>query len=245
MRTRALTAIAFVLLPSVLTAQRIRPPRVGGPDRLPVPAELPPQPAPIARELAYKRLRLSVESYPLVSFVNAPGFGTRAQPSSWTTFGMGERLDYRVTRFLSATMDMTSSFLGGPANTHTAELGARLHPARGDRRLYPFFDLRVGYLVAYNTYHWPNDIYGNPAFTQSTNMGFNDGFGGVAGAGFELSLTRRFSLTTGASVMRSDIRAHGFNTQIPLRSNRYWMSAYRYTLGLRYNPVRLITTPPI
>ena len=105
----------------------------------------------------------------------------------------------------------------------------------------PFLDLRFGYIAAYNTYSFPNDIYGNPAFVQTNNTGFNDGFGGVAGAGFELALTRRFSLTTAASLMRSDISAHGYNAQIPLKSSRYWMSSYRYTLGLRYNPVRLLT----
>src|SRR5204863_954391 len=96
-----------------------------GPGR---PADLPPQPEPIAREIAYRRWRLSVESYPMVSRVESPGLsGVRALPA-WTTFGTGTRAEYLLMRNVSATLDMTSSFLGGPAITNTVELGTRLHP---------------------------------------------------------------------------------------------------------------------
>jgi hypothetical protein len=247
MRTRALIAIGLILLPGILTAQRVRPPRMGGPDGPTGAAPLPPVPAGIARELAYKRLRLSVESYPLVSYVEAPGFAVNSPISSWTTFGVGTRFDYRVSRFLSATLDVTSSLLGGPANTHTVELGTRLHPQRSERRLYPFVDLRFGYVQSVNTHNWPNDIYGNPTtyqLAQSTR--FSQGMGGVGGAGFELALTRSFSLTSAVSVMRGHLSAYGNGVAAsPLGGHSYWMTAYRYTVGLRYNPVRMLRPPGI
>src|SRR5688572_10663496 len=107
MRTRAVVAIILLLLPVELSAQRLRIPGIAG--RRPRPAELPPQPPSIARELAYKRLRFSVESYPLVSYVQSSGFVGDGGASSWTSFGMGTRVDYRIAPHLSATMDMTSS----------------------------------------------------------------------------------------------------------------------------------------
>jgi hypothetical protein len=242
MRIRVL-AIALILLPSAVSAQRIRPPRLGGVGPGVVPADLPPQAPGIARELAYRRLPLSIESYPLVSFINAPGFGTSGQPSSWTTYGMGTRMDYRVTRLVSATLDMTSSFLGGPANTQTVELGTRLRPERNERRFYPFVDLRFGYVNSYATYLFPNDIYGNPVYLDmDQGAQFSQGFGGVAGVGMEIGLTRRFSLTTAASAMRSRLTSHR-NTLTQFHNGNYLMNAYRWTVGLRYNPVRLIRPP--
>src|SRR3954470_2758956 len=121
MRLRDLVALGLVALPAALGAQRIPPPRLGG--RGPTgPTELPPQPVPVARAIAYQRLRTSVEAYPIVSYIDAPGYGAM---SHWTTFGGGSRVDYRVSRMMSATLDLTSSFLGGPAYIQTAELGTR------------------------------------------------------------------------------------------------------------------------
>src|SRR5690348_2468746 len=99
MRTRAALAIVSLLLPAALNAQRIPLP-IGhrGPAR---PEPLPPQPAPIANELAYRRLRISVESYPMVSYFAAPTYATNGQAASWASVGMGSRADYRITRLMS------------------------------------------------------------------------------------------------------------------------------------------------
>src|SRR5690349_16055194 len=98
MRIRAVVAASVVLLPlpADAGAQRIPIPIIGR--RAPRPADLPPQPGAIAREQSYRRWRLSTETYPLVSYVQAPGLsGVRAM-SSWATFGMGQRADYLLTR---------------------------------------------------------------------------------------------------------------------------------------------------
>jgi opacity protein-like surface antigen len=247
MRIRGVVVLAFtpLLLPADLFAQRMRPPGIGDPWGGPTtPAPLPPQAPEIARQIAYKRLRVSMESYPLVSYVEAPGFAANSPISSWTTLGMGTRIDYRMARNLSATLDGTSSVVGGPANTQTVELGMRFRPEHLERRFYPFVDARVGYVQSYNTHAWPNDIYGNPtgySLAQSTR--FNRGFGGVAGAGFEVSLTRSFSLTSGLSVMRSHLFSFGNGVAAtPLGGHEYWMTAYRYAIGLRYNPVRRMSS---
>jgi hypothetical protein len=236
MRTRAVVAIVLLLLPVALSAQRIP---IRGGARRPRPAPLPPQPGVIARDLAYKRMRISFESYPMISYIDAPGFvGGR---SNWRSLGTGTRADYRLSRFVSATMDVTSSFVGGPAITNTAELGTRLHRERTERRAYPFVDLRVGYMHAYDSpYQSINDAY--IGAQSGSGFGYSSGFGVVGGVGTEYALTRRFSLTAGASVMRNGMTAYNSSGIGPNRVS-YTLTAYRVVLGLRFNPVRLIRPP--
>jgi hypothetical protein len=240
MRIRALFAIALLVLPAAAEAQRVRTPRLGGRGGA-RPAELPPQAPTISRELAYRRLPVSFESYSLMTYVRFPGFGDGVV-SKGTTFGAGTRMDYRLSRFMSGTLDMTSSFIGGPAITQTAELGTRFHTARSEGRVYPFVDVRAGYLYAYNrNFQSFDDQFVMPPQPQFGYVGqFSHGFGGIAGGGLEYSLTRRFSLTTAASVMRTRMRVGGFQSFQP-EHGRYWMTSYRYVVALRYNPVRLIT----
>src|SRR3712207_6506251 len=95
-RLSAVLALVALFAPAESSAQRLPVPGPGrqGPAR---PTPLPPQPEPIARHLAYKRLRISVESYPLVSYVRSPGFA--GDPvADWASFGSGTRAEYRITR---------------------------------------------------------------------------------------------------------------------------------------------------
>lgn len=246
MRTRAIVALVLLALPVELSAQRLRLPGIGG--RRPRPAELPPQAPTIARELAYRRLPLAVESYPLISRVESSGFMGNGVSSSWTSLGAGTRADYRIKPQLSATLDLTSSFAGGPVIMETAEIGARLRPERAERlegRLYPFVDLRFGYAYAYHTYFLPiGDIFGSmPPQSAAYGTRYSQGFGGVGGVGAEYVLSPRFSLTSGASLMRTRMTAYGYQGNRPT-NDKYRMTSYRYTLGIRYNPVRWIAQPP-
>jgi hypothetical protein len=241
MRTRAVVAFVLLLLPAALSAQRIPLPVIGrrGPGQ---PEPLPPQPTPIARELAYKRWRLSVESYPLISYVQSPGMTGVGALASWTTFGTGTRADYLLTRNISATLDLTSSFVGGPAIVNTAELGTRLHPEWAEHRLYPFVDLRVGYFSAYNkSLGNTGAFYADPIADGGYAFRYSRGFGAIGGVGAEYALTRTWSLTTGASVVRSQLMSQGLND--PQANRSFGMTTYRYTLGARYNPVRVVQVP--
>ena len=158
---------------------------------------------------------------------------------TWTSFGTGTRADYRVTPYMSTTLDVTTSLLGGPAYTQTAEFGTRLRPAGSDRRLYPFVDFRIDYMSAFNS------LWGQPSMDANGNVTpagayarFNQGFGGVLGAGMEYSLGPKWSLTSAAVLMRNQMRTRSLDVQYGPRS--YALTMYRYTLGVRYNPVRLI-----
>ncbi len=238
MRVGAVLTIVALLLPAGLSAQRLPVPGSGrrGPAR---PVPLPPQPEPIARHLAYKRMRLSVESYPLISYVRAPGVTDGALVSDWTSFGTGTRAEYRVARRVGVTLDLTSSFAGGPVDVHTAELGTRLRPERSARRTYPFADVRVGYISSYGGSF---DPFGGSYTYPTTQLRSSDGFGGVGGVGLEYTLTRTLSLTTAASVMRNRMTTRTL-VGPDAGERSYTMTLYRYTLGIRYNPVRLVRVP--
>lgn len=242
MRIRAVVAIALLLLPAASSAQRF--PLPGLPRRgAGRPEERPPrQPEPIARALAYRRWRLSVESYPLISHVQSPSFTVSGRRSSSTSFGGGTRAEYLLTPQVSATLDLTSSLFGSPLHVQTAEMGTRLRPERTERRAYPFVDLRVGYISAFDSRVGPiaiDEPFGVPVAVGMYGARYSRGFGGAAGVGMEYTLTRSLSLTTAASVMRSSMTAHdyqGFQTNSP----GFGMTSYRYTLGVKYNPVRMI-----
>jgi hypothetical protein len=241
MRVRTFVAI-LSLLPAVSSAQRVPQPRIGGrgPTR---PAPLPPAPEPIARQLAYTRMNVSIESYPMISYVQAPSFIGDGVHSAWTTLGAGSRAEYRLTPHVSATLDLTSSLLGGPAIVQTAELGTRLHPDRGEGRWHPFADVRGGFTSTYDRGLGSSvdDPFGNPSPRGANGPRYSRGFGAVAGVGTVYDLTRTFSLTTGVSVMRAHLSSHDFQDVQP-GPKSFGMTAYRYTIGIRYNPVRVLRT---
>ena len=233
MRTRFVFSLALLTLP-MLTASAQRLPVTPRP-RVARPAELPPQPGPIAREMAYKRLPYSSETYPMISY-HTFGF------SSWLVGGIGEHVDLRVAPRLSLTLDGTSSMLGSPMQTNTVELGVRFRPDRDVRRLYPFADVRLGYMQAYQSQFRGFDV-GDPFGAGAPGPGsrFSQGFGGLGGVGVEYALSRMFSLTSSAAIMRTRMTSRAFLTNT--EDARFWMTTYRYTLGLRFNPVRAVHPP--
>lgn len=238
---RALLVVAILLLPEALSAQRFPIPTRRGPTR---PAPLPPQPPTITRELAYRRLPYSIETYPLLSRFVSPGFMGTGGVSSWTSGGLGTHADLKVTPNVSLTLDITSSFLGGPIAAQTAEFGTRLRPGYSERRLYPYVDARVGYVYAYHNQFRPfYDPYMSPMSDGFGYVGrYSQGLGVIGGGGLDFALTRRFFLTTGAAATRSRMWAQGFELSTPDR-NRYSLTSYRFVLGVRYNPVRVLAPP--
>ena len=229
MRVRSLLAVTLLALPVAAEAQRLpRLPQIldRGPAR---PAPLPPTAGTIARDQQYVRLPYTVESYPLVSYFSAPGFEGSLQ--SFVNGGLGERLDLRLSRNLSLTMDLTQSFIGGPAVSQTAELGVRVRPeSQIAQRWYPYFDVRGGFVYVSEREARPYD-YVNP--TGSGYFQAAGGFGGIAATGIEYALHPRATLTTGASVMRANLAPISSGaTQL----DRSVLTAVRYSIGVRFNP---------
>lgn len=237
MHARALVVIALLTLPSGLTAQRL--PRVGR-GTVAQPASLPPEIPEVARSLAYRRSRWSTEGYTLISNIQLPDAAGGTTKS--TTFGTGTRADYRVTERFSATVDATVSFLGTDALMATGEVGTRFSPMSWDRRLRPFFDVRAAFMYRSDTLLMSvlssgqgNLVNGN--FSEVTR--YSRGFGGGGGVGLEYSLTNTFSLTSELSALRNRMAIYRLDspTSIPI-GGAYWMTSFRYSLGLKFNPVR-------
>ena len=179
----------------------------------------------------------------MVSYFRAPGYASNGLFPSWTTFGTGTRADYRLTRYMSATMDMTTSFLGGPALVQTAEFGTRVGRPRGDGKLYPFADLRIGYVAAFSRNAGSIDgIYGGPTPEGAVVASYSHGLGGLGGVGLEYALTRMFSLTTSVAVMQSGMQTHAFEGPV-ITDRHFGLTTIRYMFGLRFNPVRFARSP--
>ena len=237
MRLRALLSVGLVLLPSIAESQ-VRPGgRIGG--QPPRPGALPDGPAarPVSQALKYYRLNVAVEAYPMVSRITVPSFaGIPAE--SFTSGGTGTRFEYRFHRMAAGTLDLTSSFLGGPVFNQTAELGFRIGPSRAAHDIVPFVDARGGYFFSI-----PNQQFGdfafNPQVSFSNTMDYSSGPAVIGGGGVEFAATRLFSVTTAVSYAKAHMRAHTL-----LRNNivedRYTMSATRFIISLRYNGVRAI-----
>lgn len=242
MRILAITALVALVFPFDAGAQFApRPGSILGDFTPPLGRE----PDVIARYQEYRRINLSVETYPLVSYVRSPGFAGPGTTSSWISLGTGVRVEYRNTPYLSTTLDITSSLVGGPANLATAELGARFRQARSERRVYPFFDVRAGYIAALHGdlassgFNYGSSSYGYSSSGVTSGSRYSTGFGGVAGAGVEYDLTRRFTITTSASLMHTRLTAHDFAAGTPADPN-FALTALRYTVGLQYTPVRSV-----
>ncbi|MEO5818424.1 MAG: hypothetical protein ABIT20_24345 [Gemmatimonadaceae bacterium] len=239
MRYRFLIACAL-LVPFMSEAQ-VRMPIPGGGRRPGEAVPLGPQTVEIVRALRYTRSRYSVEAYPLISRSVSPSLVAGAPNQTATSFGSGTRLDWRLTRYVSWTMDLTSTYLGGPSNAQTAELGLRFQEQNWGRRLRPFADVRVGYERASEVFGSTVDLGIGPASPLAGTSRYSRGFGAVAGVGAEYSLTNTFALTTGLSAMQSNMTPYRTTgVSVPTRGNDFSMTTYRLAIGVRYNPVHML-----
>ena len=70
---------------------------------------------------------------------------------------------------------------------------------------------------------------------------YSRGFGGIAGVGSELALSNSWALTTEISGFRDHLNTYRLtgNGGLPNASS-YWVTAVRYSLGVKFNPVRMI-----
>jgi hypothetical protein len=238
MRTRTLIATVLLLAPMALSAQRIAIPLPIGRRGPAHPEPLPPQPGPVAQQLAYRRSHLSIETYPMVAFTDAPGLAGLGRGGSWASLGAGTHAEYRFAHYLAGTLDLTSTLYGGPAVTQTAEIGTRFQAQRGEGRWYPYLDVRGGYVATHQSYGTFGDPFTDPV-TQGGYGRYSTGFGGIAGAGLEYAVTRMFSITSGASLLRGRLSMSDLYNPASNRE-RFTMTSLRYTIALRFNPVYAI-----
>jgi hypothetical protein len=233
--------VTLPALPSGLSSQGLRLPHIGR-RTAPLPAPLPPEMPLVSRSLAYKRLRWTAEGYSMMSSVRIPLSGVGM--TSYSTFGTGTHAAYNYTDHFSATVDMSASFAGSPVVTQAIEVGTRYSPFTWDHSVRPFFDLRGGFLRLYDTYALPA---GSPLVTGETpdeaalESFYSRGFGSVGGVGTEFTLTRSLALSTEISATRMSMRTYQRQGPTGLPAGEgYRMTAFRYSLGFKYSPVRTL-----
>jgi len=160
----------------------------------------------------------------------------------FTSAGAGTRADYRYSDSFSATMDLTASFLGSPTVMGTAEVGTRFSPVSWAEQLRPFFDVRAAYMHMFDEFPIPEPSAALGGLEQQLDGGrYSRGFGGVTGAGLEFSLTRTIAFTTELSGMRSRMTMYRMSPAVNIpNGTTYWMTSFRYTFGLKYNPGRTL-----
>lgn len=246
MRIRPIALLVLFVLPAVLGAQTRgrRPPTVSRP---PGPTPLPPQAPVIANQIRYRASRFSMETYPLYSFLQTDRSAVDSGPSSWSTLGAGTRIEWRFRPTLFATADLTTSFLSGQFAQNTIDIGGRYRPVREDYLLRPYFDVRTSWSYTYasygQNYYAPPTPGGGPLGSYDSGRSSSRGLGALVGTGFDVPVTNSIAVTTGVSLSRyamSAVRLAG--EPLGARYN-YHMTAARFTIGLKYNPIRMITGP--
>lgn len=222
MRIALVALLVVVAVPADLDAQFRRPPRRPPPS---IPADLPPAAPGVVHALSFRRTRLAVETYPLMSVIHAPALG-----STWTTVGGGSHGEFRLTPWVLASLDLTASSWASPSSSETAELGVRIMTDKYESHTRPYGDIRAGYMQMYNPgFSRPSDTF--PGYSSR-------GFGAVLGGGMHHDLSRSFSLVTGGSIMHGRLARTGPTTE----SSRYSFTSYRFTVGLRFNRTRQVLT---
>jgi hypothetical protein len=112
-----------------------------------------------------------------------------------------------------------------------------------DAALRPFIDVRAAYMHMYDTFFFPGNSTGIAGIDQAAQEGrYSHGFGSVAGAGLDYSLTRSLSLTTELSALRTRMTTYRLTspTSVPGAGGTYWMTSLRYMFGFKYNAVRAL-----
>ena len=165
--------------------------------------------------------------------------------STYSSIGAGTHADYRLSERWSATLDFTASPGGGPATTETAEVGTRFSPgvwSADYRGIRPFFDLRASYLHMSDTFASPLAVVATGTSQQvADGERYSRGFGSIAGAGADFPLTNSFALTGEVTGMRNRLTTYRLTslTNVP-SGTAYWMTSFRFTLGVKYNPVNAL-----
>lgn len=240
MRSRTIAFFALLALPALSSAQRLPRPRIFRRPE-PPPAQLPPQPAVVANQLAIQRSRWSFESAPVVTHMEVPAVG--GGTAVFTTLGSADHADYRINDHFAATVDMNLSSDFSSAYYYVGEVGTRFRPLSLEDDVRPYIDVRGGYMYMSDQYTIATP--GGPIPVQQFQSGWRSarGFGATAGTGFEYTLTRSLSLTTELTATRSSLVAyHVYGAaELPNREGRYWMTSVRYMMGFKYNAVRLVS----
>ncbi len=238
MRSRLALALVALSLPAAeLSAQRrpVVPPQTS---RRPRPAEKPPQAPgiPDARLYSrYKMSRFSVESYPMLTYLQTTGYVNDGFQANWLMLGDGTHIGFRISPSLGMTADMTSAVMGGPFSLGAADVGLRFKPWPSNR-FVPIIDARTSWAYTVGNHHGANAV---PLVLPTLSMfgiSTGSGRGSMIGVGMETTVRRKLVLSTTLSATHYRMTSRNFSGGFA--ETRYTADALRFAVGLRYNPGR-------
>jgi hypothetical protein len=252
MRVRLLALAVVLALPGLSAAQRIpvRPPTI------PIPKQPPKEPPAVAREMNFRRMRWSSETFQLSSLTYMPA--PSGAMTRYMTMGAGTHYEYRLGMAdrRAFTVDMAGGASGNdpdnPLLMLGTELGGRFYsrPHPDGARYYT--DARLSYSGTLNAELSGTSTNWNAGSSGAGRGQHARGFGVVAGVGAEVPFTVRFSFYGGLSLARSRMTIFGYD-DVDRNSNlldlltpgeakgHLWATSLRMQVGFRYNPVRYLT----
>ena len=236
---RATLAVIGLVIPAALAAQVMIPTR-RQPDR---PAEKPPQAPGIHDVRSYNRYRFSrfsLESAPMISYMETTGLLAPGLPGDYWGFGDQTLLSFRTAPSLYLTGAFTASSVGMPFGMNSSDVGIRVKPWTSPR-VTPFADARMSWAFTSGN-GIPSSVvpvilaYG----IARENIITGSGRGAVFGLGADTRLTARYSITT--TLSRTHYAMRGTSLE---KANRwsYANDATRLSIGLRYNHGRWLDAP--
>lgn len=241
MRRLTLAVLALSIPAASLAAQVMIPTRGRRPDR---PAEKPPQAPGIHDARAYNRYkfsRFSLESSPMISYMQTTGAVAPGIPMDYWSFGDATLVSFRATPSLFATSAFTAASYGAPFGMNTSDFGIRLKPWTAPRTAM-FADARMSWAYT-SDFALPSS--GVP-IAQVYSMAYSDfrrskGNGVLFGLGSETRITQRYSLTVAMNYTHYRMRTNNFRD--PGSNWQYENSATRLIVGVHYNHGRWLDAP--
>jgi hypothetical protein len=162
-----------------------------------------------------------------------------------SSLGFGDHLDFRFRPKFSITADLGESLYGAPFRQLNFDFGGRYRPL-GDveHRVRPYVDFRVGYLLSGPQFAQPADPTSAIAAPNILARATGSGIGTLAGAGFETSIATRWSINSGIALGRYRMTSNGsYGSSGYEPSRSFGITSARFTLGLKYNPGRMVPIP--
>jgi len=233
MRRLRVALVALVIPATSLVAQVMIPIRGRTPER---PADKPPQAPGIHDARLYNRYmftRFSLESTPMLSYMQTTGLIAQGIPENYLAFGDATLISFRATPSLFVTTAFTASSLGTPFGMNGSDFGFRVKPWTSPR-VSAFADARVSYAYT-SDFALPSQAVPIAAiYRTSSNRDFatGTGKGAVFGVGADTRITARYSLITSLTYTHYTMQGRNLNTTS--RWN-YTNNATRLMVGMRYN----------
>jgi len=233
MRRLNLVLLALAVPAANLAAQIYVPTRTARPDR---PAEKPPQ-APGIRDVRaynrYKLSRFSLESTPMISYMQTTGAIAPNIPMDYWSLGDATLISFRAAPSLFVTSAFSASSAGAPFGMNSSEFGVRVKPWTSPR-VSMFGDARVSYAFT-SDFALPSSAVPFAAMYMDayTDFSMSRGKGMLLGLGSETRLNARYSLTVSMNYTHYAMRTN----QLYNPSSRwsYENNTTRLNIGVRYN----------